>query len=325
MKRIDRKFISIDPQKATLKEVHNVLLGGIAPRPIALVSTISEKGINNLAPFSFFNAFGANPPYVAFSPSNRGRDGTSKDTFNNLQKLKECVINSVSYDMVEQISLASTEYSPDVDEFIKSGFTALDSDLIKPKRVKESPLQMECHVEQIIPLGGTNGSGNLVLCRVIKFHVDEGLYIDDHIDPNRIDLVGRNSANYYTRASGTAVFEVFKPKIIGIGFDRLPEHILTSKILSANNLAQLAGIEKIPDQQEIKDFLNSFHTDKADSDTSDPIKHGNDFKEIFEAGLSLAESDKSASCDLIETAAKKALLKNEVEFAILALLSIKEI
>lgn len=325
MKKQDRKFISIDPETSTLKEVHNALLGGISPRPIAFVSTISEEGINNLAPFSFFNAFGANPPYVAFSPSNRGRDGSTKDTLNNIQKNKECVIQSVTYDMVEQVSLASTEFSPETDEFIKSGFTPINSDLVKPKRVKESPMQMECLVEHIIPLGGKNASGNLVVCRVVKIHVDEAVLKDGIIDPNLIDLVGRNSANYYTRASKDAVFQVVKPKVIGIGIDQLPEHILKSEILSANNLAQLAGLEKLPDPKDAKDFLSSFDQVEPSLEKIGSINKSNDFNAVFEMGVSLAKFDKSKCKVLIETAAKKALKMNEVEFAILALLSINEI
>ena len=156
-------FISVDPDHSDLKEVHNLLLGGVTPRPIALVSTLSAEGVPNLAPFSFYNAFGANPPYIAFSPALSGRDGSAKDTLLNLQDVPECVVHAVSHDIVEQMSLASSAFGPEVDEFIKAGFTALPSEKVKPFRVAESPFHMECQVEQIIPLGGTNGSGNLVL------------------------------------------------------------------------------------------------------------------------------------------------------------------
>lgn len=325
MKNQDRKFKTIDPKISSLKETHNALLGGIAPRPIALVSTISEAGLNNLAPFSFFNAFGANPPYVAFSPSIRGRDGTTKDTLNNLKKIKECVIQAVPFEMVEQVNLASTEYASDIDEFVKSGFTPLDSDLVKPKRVKESPFHMECLVEQIIALGGSNGSGNLVLCRVVKFHVDEKVYKEGIIEPNLIDLVGRNSASFYTRASGDAIFEVSKPSSLGIGIDQLPEHILKSEVLSANNLAQLGGVKMLPDESSLLNFISSIKMKEISPEQIEVLRLGDNYREIFETGYILADRNKNKGIELIEIAAKKALSKNEVDFALLALLSITEI
>ncbi len=314
----ESKMITIEPSESDWRTSYNLLIGGVAPRPIALVSTISEEGINNVAPFSFFNAFGANPPYVAFSPSFSGRDGSAKDTLENVQKIPECVIQVVTYDLVEQVSLSSATYPKDIDEFVKSGLTPIDSVLIRPKRVKESPIQMECKVEQIIPLGGTKGSGNLVICRVIMFHVRENIFVNDRIDPQDIDLVGRNSANFYTRASGNAVFEVIRPigTGIGLGIDLLPDHIKTSKILSGNNLAQLGGLSEFPDEQSILDFIKSFE------DTEQNNLGKRDYQNEFAEACSIIMSDKEKGKELIEKAAKKALEAHDPQFAIKALLSI---
>lgn len=252
----------IEPKDLPVKDVHQLLLGGVAPRPIALVSTVSKDGVVNLSPFSFFNAFGANPPTVAFSPSTRGRDGTKKDTYNNLVATGECVIQSVAHAMVEQISLASAEYSSDVNEFEKSGLTPVPSDLVKPPRVQESPFQMECRMIQMVSLGDGPASGNLAICEVLKFHVAEDLFENGIITPNRIDLVGRNSGNWYTRASGAAVFEVAKPlEKTGIGFDNLPPELLRSDVLTANNLAQLANSEAAPTESDIQSLLKELKAD----------------------------------------------------------------
>jgi len=315
-------FITVDPEKSTLKEVHNLLLGGVAPRPVALVSTISRDGINNVAPFSFFNAFGANPPYIAFSPAFSGRDGSAKDTYNNVKQIPECVVQVVTYDLVHKVSLSSTSYPPDVDEFVKSGFTAMDSDIVQPKRVKESPFQMECKVEQIIALGAKNASGNLVICRVVKFHVSDHLFKDGRIDPQLIDLVGRNSANYYTRASGDAIFEVIKPRGIGIGIDQLPPYIKQSKVLTANNLAQLGNIPALKEKKEIRAFLESFKKIKISADNLMSLKDDDDYQKVFNAGYSFWHSDPATARELMEMAAKKALDTQDADFAVLALQSI---
>jgi len=313
-----RKFISIDPNEAPLKDVHNLLLGGVAPRPIALVSTISEDGRNNLAPFSFFNAFGANPPYVVFSPSLSGRDGSAKDTLVNIQKIPECVIQVVPHELVEQISLASTAYGPEVDEFIKSGFTAIESDSVRPKRVLESPFHMECQVEQIIPLGGKPGSGNLVLCRVIKFHIAEHLLQDGIIYPDSIDLVGRNSGNFYTRASGAAIFRVNKPVGIGVGIDQLPDHIKASTILSANNLGQLGSVLRIPESGEVDAYFASLRATEGSGQESESEQYW----QLYLDGEKLMDTDELKAKELIEISAAKALALNDIQFALFALLSI---
>ena len=246
-------MLHYETKDLSVPEVHRLLLGGVAPRPIALVSTISQEGINNLSPFSFFNAFGANPPIVAFSPSRRGRDATLKDTYNNLLETRECVIQVVTHSMVEQVSLASAEFSLDIDEFIKSGLTPIESDLVKPRRVKESPFQMECKLLEMRSFGEGGAAANLAICEVKKFHVAENLFTNGIIDPLKIDLVSRMSGNYYSRA-GAGVFEVEKP--IGkkcIGYDQIPEHIRKSEIYSANDLGKFGNSESIPSEDNFKD------------------------------------------------------------------------
>ncbi|MDP2302050.1 MAG: flavin reductase family protein [Ignavibacteria bacterium] len=252
-------MLHFNPAEMNVPEIHRLLVGGVGPRPIALVSTISKDGILNLAPYSFFNTFGANPPMVAFSPARRGSNGTLKDTYNNLIETGECVIQSVTYDIVSQVSVASGEYSSDVNEFEKSGLTPIDSEVVKPKRVKESPFQMECILKQMINLGDKNASGNLALCEVVRFHVAEDVIVNGTIEPNLIDLVARMSANYYCRASGEAIFQLEQPNTkIGIGFDQIPEKIRNSKFLNGFELGRLASIQKIPDNLQIENFNISY-------------------------------------------------------------------
>ncbi|MBZ0199467.1 MAG: flavin reductase family protein, partial [Ignavibacteriaceae bacterium] len=249
-------MIHFTPSEKKVPEVHQMLLGGIGPRPIALVSTLNKNGQNNLSPFSFYNVFGANPPIIAFSPSRRGHDATLKDTYHNLYETKECVVQSVTYSMVEQISLASTEYPSEVDEFIKSGLTPIDSDLVKPKRVKESPFQMECKLVEIKSYGEGGAAANMAICEVIKFHVAEDIFINGIIQPDLIDLIGRMSGNFYCRAKGSAIFEVEKPiRKKGIGYDAVPMFIKSSHIYSANNLGKFGNTEFIPTSTEVDEFI----------------------------------------------------------------------
>ena len=194
-----------------MPDTFRLLIGGVGPRPIALVSTVSQTGVNNLAPFSFFNAFGANPPIVAFSPARRGRDGSFKDTYNNIVATQECVIQVVTHAIVKQVNEASAEFPPEIDEFEKSGLTPIDADLVQAKRVKESPFQMECRLFKMVPLGEGKASGNLTICEVLKFHVDESILSDGAIDQRKIDLVARMGGDFYARAHGDALFELSKP------------------------------------------------------------------------------------------------------------------
>ncbi len=245
----------IDPKEIPVPELHGYLLGAIAPRPIAFASTVDKMGSVNLSPFSFFNVFSANPPVMIFSPARRGRDNTSKHTYQNVIEHPEVVINVVSHAMVQQMSLASTEYEKGVNEFVKSGFTELKSEKVDPPRVKESPVSFECRVLEVKPLGDGGGAGNLVICEVLLIHLSDEILINGKIDPNKIDLVGRMGGNWYSRASGMDIFEVAKPlQTKGIGVDQIPDHIRNSKILTGNNLGQLGNIEKLPSQEEINTF-----------------------------------------------------------------------
>jgi len=249
-------MLTLDPKELSTKYLHGYLLGSVGPRPIALASTIDENGRANLSPFSFFNVFSANPPIAIFSPARRVRNNTTKHSLENAASTKEVVINVVSFDIVEQTSLSSTEYAEGVNEFVKAGFTPLKSDLVKPFRVKESPVQMECIVKDIVSLGDEGGAGNLVICEIVKMHVSESiLNANQQIDPHKIDLVGRMGANWYCRASGESIFEVQKPNTkIGIGYDQLPARIRNSFILSGNDLAKLANVEKIPSTEDVEKF-----------------------------------------------------------------------
>lgn len=238
----------IIPGEIKTGQLHAYLLGAVAPRPICFASTIDSNGVPNLAPFSFFNVFGSNPPVLVFSPARRVRDNTVKHTLDNIYATKEVVVNVVSYDMVQQTSLASCEYPADVDEFVKAGFTPLASEFVKPFRVKESPAQLECKVLQVIETGQNGGAGNLIICEIVCMHLDDNV-LDEHgkIDPHKIDLVARMGGDHYCRASGAAVFDVPKPNLqLGIGVDALPQNIRNSNILTGNELGMLGNSTTIP-------------------------------------------------------------------------------
>jgi flavin reductase (DIM6/NTAB) family NADH-FMN oxidoreductase RutF len=249
-------MISFTPKELTVAKMHHYLLGAIGPRPIAFASTIDGNGQANLAPFSFFNVFSANPPILIFSPARSGRTNTTKDTYNNVKAHPEVVINVVNFDIVEQMSLASSPYPAGESEFVKSGLTPIPSDLVKPFRVKESPIQFECKVNQVVELGTEGGAGNLIICEVVKFHIDEN-YLDENqlIDQQKIDLVARMGGNWYCRANEHAMFELEKPiTTCGVGYDQLPQDFLQSDVLSKNLLARLAGIEEIPNETDVNEY-----------------------------------------------------------------------
>lgn len=272
-------MLTINPKKSTTPEVHHALLGGIAPRPIAFASTIDKDGNPNLSPFSFFNAFGANPPTLIFSPARSGRDNTNKDTLLNIKQVPEVVINMVTFDMAQQMSLASSPYERGVNEFKKSGFTMLESETIKPFRVKESPIQYECKVLQVIETGDQGGAGNLVICEVTRIHIDEDvLDYEGKIDPNLADLIGRMGGNYYVRTIGDALFEIPKPvSFVGMGFDQLPEFIRVSRDWSKAEKAQFAGLERIPTEDDLrKDKLSAFVLNGLDNKDLSPICYSKD-------------------------------------------------
>lgn len=249
-------MLTIDPKELPIPKLHHYLLGAVGPRPIAFASTVDESGNDNLAPFSFFNVFSANPPIMVFSPARSGRTGATKDTYNNVKVVPEVVINVVNYDMVQQMSLASSPFASDVSEFEKAGFTPIASETIKPKRVAESPIQFECKVIEVKELGDGGGAGNLVICEVTRIHIKEDVLNEDQmVDQKKIDLVARMGGNWYCRANENSMFEITKPiTTVGIGFDQIPDDIKNSTILTGNDLGQLGGIEELPDETSVNEY-----------------------------------------------------------------------
>lgn len=269
-------IMTIVPGDIKTALLHSYLLGSIAPRPICFASTIDADGNPNLSPFSFFNVFGSKPPILIFSPARRVRDNTTKHTLQNAQHTSEVVINVVNYNMVQQMSLASCEYPAGVNEFAKAGFTPIASQFVKPFRVKEAPVQLECRVNQIIETGTEGGAGNLVICEVLCMHIDDAVLNENGaIDPHKIDLVARMGGDYYCRASGSAVFEVPKPNtLLGIGVDALPEAIRNSRILTGNNLGLLGNSSSIPLVSEVlyddrlSQIMREYNTDEQARETA---------------------------------------------------------
>jgi len=246
----------IDPKTLSIQKRHALLQSAIIPRPISFASTIDKNGNVNLSPFSFFNMFSSNPPILIFSPSRRGRDNTTKHTYENVKEVPEVVINIVNYPMVEQASLASNEFPKEVDEFVKTGFTPVASTMVKPPRVAESPVSFECKVNQVIELGTEGAAGNLVICEVLLIHVkDEVLDEQGVISPYKLDAVARLGQDYYTRVSGDSIFVVPKPnEKVGIGYDQIPLSIRNNPKLTKNDLGRLGNIEKLPDAEEVRQF-----------------------------------------------------------------------
>ena len=255
-------MLTLDPKELPIPKLHHYLLGSIGPRPIAFASTIDAEGNRNLAPFSFFNVFSANPPILIFSPARSGRTNTTKNTHDNVKAVAEVVINVVTYDMVHQMSLTSSPFDAGVDEFEKAGFTPIASDTIGPFRVKESPVQMECKVLEVKELGQNGGAGNLIICEVQKIHIDERVLDENQmVDQKKIDLVSRMGGNWYCRANDTSMFEVDKPiTTIGVGVDSLPINIRTSSQLTGNDLGILGNMQAIPTDEEIKAELSVIDT-----------------------------------------------------------------
>ena len=290
-------MLIIDPDKTPPLDMYQFLIGSVAPRPIAFVCTVDTEGVANLAPYSFFNAFSANPPIVVFSSSLRGGNAAKKDTLRNVENTKECVINMVSHNIVRQMTLTAHDYPSDVNEFQKAGLTPIASDLVKPFRVAESPVQMECKVEQIISLGELPTSGRLIVCRIVRMHINEAVLTDDkrRIDPNRMDLVGRLNRYCYTRASGASLFEIERSdSILPIGFDGLPESIRTSNVLTGNHLAEIAALTALPSQEAILSIKKDVRVQKT-----------------------LFSQDKKQGLHLL---AQEAFLKGDVDFGVKAAL-----
>ncbi len=247
------EMLTIDPGHTDHKDLHQFILGTVAPRPIAFVSTLDEQGRDNLAPYSFFNAFSSNPPIVVFSSNRRGSNNTTKDTLENIRKSGECVINAVNYAMVRQMAVASVEFPLEVSEFEKTGLTPLASDLVAPPRVAESPAHMECKVKDIITLGDKGGAGHLIICEIVRMHIDkEVLGERNRIDPDKMDLMGRMGRAHYVRCSGQAIHTIVQEYLpITIGYDNLPAAIKQSPILTGNDLGKLAGRVTMPTSEEI--------------------------------------------------------------------------
>jgi len=249
-------MLTFNPQEISVQRLHQLLLGSVGPRPIAFASTMNLAGQANLAPFSFFNVFSANPPILIFSPARSGRTNETKDTYKNVKELPEVVINIVNFDIVHQMSLASSPYSPGISEFEKAGLTPIKSETIQPFRVAEAPVQFECRVNEVKELGHEGGAGNLIICEVLRMHVREDL-IDEKglIDQHKIDLVSRMGGDWYVRANEHSMFEIKKPiTTCGIGFDVLPVDIRNSRVLSGNDLGQLAGIEELPNETDVNEY-----------------------------------------------------------------------
>ena len=266
-------MLTIDPKEVSTAKLQGYLQSAVGPRPIAFASTVDKNGKSNLSPFSFFNIFSANPPILVFSPSRRVRDNSIKHTLINCEETKQVVINVVNFEIVQQMSLSSTEYPDGVNEFAKSGLTAIPSEIVKPYRVAESPVQFECKVNQIIALGTEGGAGNMIICEVVKIHINEAV-LDENgvIDPVKIDLVSRLGGNWYSRAN-KGLFEVEKPlTTLGIGVDAIPDFVKESSIFDGNDLGKLGNVESLPTEEEITIFVKQNFEVKGVLSADDEIK-----------------------------------------------------
>ena len=285
---------TINPKEISTPQLHSYLLGSIAPRPIAFASTMDKNGNVNLSPFSFFNIFGSNPPILVFSPARRVRDNSTKHSLDNVREVPEVVINIVNFEMVEQMSLASTEYERGVNEFVKSGLTEQSSIMVKPPRIKEAPAAFECKVLEVIPFGEEGGAANLVVCEVLLAHFKEEIFGENgQIDPFKLDAVARMGGDWYCRANGAALFEIAKPiRNKGIGVDNIPEEIKNSIVLTGNNLGRLGNIEKLPSKDEIEAYAKQATIQdmklRFKNDKESFVFHLHEYaKEVLESGDAL--------------------------------------
>ena len=288
-------MLTIDPKSTPIPKLHGYLTSGVGPRPIAFASTIDENGIPNLAPFSFFNVFGANPPVLVFSPARSGKTTETKDSHENVKKVAECVINVVTHDILEQMNLCSSPYDEAVSEFDKSGLTPIASNVVQPFRVKESPVQMECKVLQVIETGDGGASGNLIVCEVVKIHVSEAILQEDKsIDPEKLDLIGRLGGDWFCRPNKSSMFKIHRhARELVIGYDAIPEEIRNSTILSGNDLGKLGGVLALPDETEVNEYK---------------------LMELSELFISLEDQPAQLESELHQLA-KKCLGKDEIEEA----------
>jgi flavin reductase (DIM6/NTAB) family NADH-FMN oxidoreductase RutF len=283
-------MLTINCENLSPMQLQNYLQYAIAPRPICFASTIDAEGNVNLSPFSFFNMFSTNPPMCIFSPARRVRDNTTKHTLENVLQVKECVINIVNYDMVQQMSLASTEYAKGVNEFEKAGFTMQESHLVKPPRVAEAPVQLECLVNEVIPLGDKHGAGNLVLAEIKLIHIKEDILDEDgKIDQAKIDLVARLGGDWYCRVTPENLFKVAKPlTTLGIGVNSLPVAVRNSKVLTGNDLGMLGNMEVLPNDLEIDTMRwNTAVKDILDATIGDETNRERELHELAHQLLAL--------------------------------------
>lgn len=289
----------IDPAQSETKDVYRYMVGSVCPRPIAFASTLDGDGQPNLAPYSFFNAFGANPPTLIFSSSRRIKDNTTKHTYENTCEIDEVVINIVTYDIAEQMVLTSTEYPRGVDEFKKAGFTPEPSAKVKPFRAKESPVNYECRVKEVRPMGEEAGAGNLIICEVVCINVDDHVLDENgRIDAVKLDPMGRLGGFWYTRAS-QGLMEIPTPQgTDNIGMDGLPDAIKHSSLLTGNELAQLGKLQEMPSLPEVEEYEN------------DPANQG----------LIKGEADEKYQEEVLQKAAKELLYNRETEKALKVLL-----
>lgn len=314
----ENDMIHVTPESQPLRDNYALMTSGIGPRPIALVSTCSADGANNLAPFSYFNAFSSNPPVVAFSTTITARTGAHKDTYSNLIATKECVVHSVTYAMAEQINLAATSYPLGVDEFRKSGLTPVDSHLVRPKRVKESPLHMECKLHKMIELGEPNqpGSGHVAFCEVIKFHYDKRLLKNGVFDQPAFDLIGRLGGEYYSRTSDAALFTM--RRLLGdhnLGFDGLPKAMLTSKVYSGNELARFAAGTTMPSSEEAQAMMRKVKPLATDAKKFAKLEAAGDYRRMVRAARYAELKKRAQASRWYELTAKCAIAAGETELA----------
>lgn len=280
-------IISYNPYDLLLRDRHRLLTGAIGPRPICWASTLSKEGNANLAPYSFFNLFSSNPPIIVFSSNRRGRDNTTKDTYHNLLDNGEVVVNIVSYDLVHQMNISSTDYAEDVNEFSKAGVTPIASDVVKPFRVKEAKVQLECILEDTKHLGQEGGAGTLFICAIQKIHIHSSVLANDGlIDAQKIDLVGRLGRNDYVRASGDGIFSIDNPfEKQNLGFDSLPKGLIESNLLTGGELAKLAMETKLPSEGDLLNLQQETpdNEEKLHQMIREQIREGN-----YQSSLALA-------------------------------------
>jgi len=312
----------IDPAQHPVPFVHQLLLSGVGPRPIALVATMDAEGRHNLSPFSFYNAFGANPPIVAVSPAFRGTDGTPKHTYVNILETREFTISAVSYAMLDQINLASSDYPAGVNEFIKAGFGTLPSVHIAPPGVAESPFVMECRLVHAYESGGRPGGGNLLIGEVVCFHVRESAYSGDKLDPRKLDLVARMGYNWYCRANGDALFELSKPRGAGVGIDALPAFIRDSALFTGSDLARFGSLTSLPAIEQLmarwQDELDAVQTadhgaqHQAVEDGGDPVE---DLTAV-QRDMRSREASSAAIAERLQACARRFLAAGNIERAV---------